>query len=229
MQIRFIGTGGAFDIDQGNSAAIVELAGRVILLDCGNAVFPQLLRKGLAHRIDSVLLTHFHDDHVGSLSSLIIHRTYVRDEGPLEILVPTEEFGDQVREFLAFSLGKNSPRFRIVLLENDQNVSCIDTFGQHIQGMQTWAYCFRHEGAYVAFSGDLGQPQHFFAELEQMGALGARVFHEVSFHPSPAHTHYKILESYRDKFDIYGYHCNHHQRPDDLELKLVADYPELLF
>ena len=229
MEIRFIGTGGAFDIDQGNSAAIVEVEGRGFLIDCGNSIFPQLLRKGLERRIDSVLLTHFHDDHVGSLSSFIIHRTYVRDLGPLEILVPTEEFGNQVHEFLSFSLGKNSPRYRISLLKNDPNVSYVDTFGQHIQGMQTWAYCFRQESTYLAFSGDLGQPQHFFAELEQMGALGAKVFHEVSFHPSPAHSHYKILESYMDRFDIYGYHCNHHQRPADLQLKLVADHPELLF
>jgi ribonuclease BN (tRNA processing enzyme) len=49
FSLKFVGTGGAFDVAQGNSAAYVQLGDVSILIDCGHTVFPRLVQLGLAH------------------------------------------------------------------------------------------------------------------------------------------------------------------------------------
>ncbi len=229
MDIKFVGTGGPFDVGLGNSAAIVSLGQQKLLLDCGHAVFPRLLEQNIAHEIDGVFISHFHDDHIGSLSSLVIYHTYIMGLDPLPIYVPTAEFGQKVMDFLEFSLGKSTERVQIVVDGLEGRVYYIDTFGQHVSKMQTWAFIFIDNGQKIAYSGDLGQPEHFFNEIRRIAGPGTTVFHDVCFNASmPAHAHYKQLESYASEFDIYGYHCDPAQRPADLRLKLVADHPHLL-
>ena len=74
MELKFLGTGGAFDWECGNSSALVSFKGETILIDCGCVVYQQLCRLNLIDKIDAILITHFHDDHVGSLSSILAHR-----------------------------------------------------------------------------------------------------------------------------------------------------------
>lgn len=229
MEIRFVGTGGAFHVDQGNSAAIVTVEDKRILVDCGHSVFPTLVKKDLLKDIDAVLVTHFHDDHVGSLSSLILFHDLILQKGPIKLIVPNAAFKTQIEDFLSFSLGPNHDRVDFRPLSEYPQITAIDTHGLHVKGMQTWAYVFRSPHSSIAFSGDLGQPASFFKRLREMDLPGLRVFHEATFFPDiDAHTHYRELEKYLGEFEIYAYHCWLPKRPADLKLKLVADHPELL-
>jgi len=51
------------------SSALIEIDGKNILIDCGPDFRQQALRAGL-NRIDAVLLTHDHFDHVGGIDDL---------------------------------------------------------------------------------------------------------------------------------------------------------------
>ena len=216
-------------MEQGNSAVIVTVKGTNILVDCGHSVFPTLVKKDLLKDIDAVLVTHFHDDHVGSLSSLILFHDLILQKGPLKIIVPNSTFQSQIEDFLSFSLGRKHGRVDFRPLYEYPFIAVIDTRDLHVQGMQTWAYVFIDDSESIAFSGDLGQPAPFFETLRALDLPGLRVFHEATFFPGiGAHTYYKELEAYLDEFDIYAYHCWLPKRPADLKLKLVADHPELL-
>lgn len=229
MDIRFLGTGGAFHVDQGNSAALVRFNGLCVLLDCGHSVFPNLVKKGLAEEVDAILVTHLHDDHVGSLSSMLLYHQLVLQKGPATVIVPNSDFQALLEGFLSYSLGPNSGRVQFKLVSDVPGLTAVDTFGLHVKGMPTWGYIFQEGQQSIAFSGDLGDPAPFFEALGAMDLPGLRVFHEVSFLPQvAAHTHYKDLEAYMADWDIYGYHCSLPMRPSDLRLKLVADHPELL-
>ncbi len=73
-KLRFIGTGGCFSKTNINNSAYLNESGHIILFDCGETVFHQILKDDIIdesiNRID-IIITHFHADHVGSLGSLI--------------------------------------------------------------------------------------------------------------------------------------------------------------
>lgn len=73
-KLKFIGTGGCFSKKNINNSAYLNENGHMILFDCGETVFHQILNNDIINeninRID-IVITHFHADHVGSLGSLI--------------------------------------------------------------------------------------------------------------------------------------------------------------
>jgi ribonuclease BN (tRNA processing enzyme) len=73
------------DLDGACSGYLVEAAGRTLLLDCGSGVFAKLRRHGAYERVDDVVLSHFHADHVLDLVPFAYALTYgprLRDGRP---------------------------------------------------------------------------------------------------------------------------------------------------
>ena len=227
MKISFLGTGGAFDVALGNSAALVDCAGTRFLVDCGHSVFPRLVERGLVEDFDVVLITHLHDDHVGSLSTLVYYATIVLQRPQLRIVVPSAAFEADLRAFLAFSQYDLDKRVRFEPIADFPQVRAIDTYGSHVPGMATWGYAFEEGAHRMAYSGDTGQPALMFDALDAWGWQGALVFHEVIFIPGIAsHSYYKDVEAYTDRYAVYGYHCDVAYAPADLQLPLVAQHPD---
>jgi glyoxylase-like metal-dependent hydrolase (beta-lactamase superfamily II) len=198
-------------------------------VDCGHSVFPRLVQTGLADRIDAVLITHLHDDHVGSLSSFILYHSLVLKKGKLKIIYQSDAFLTILKDFLSFSLGRPEERVEFVEISEFPEVGAIDTFGQHVPGMSTWAFFFREGDEFVVYSGDLGNPTALFAELDSFQLLGKPlVFHEMGFEQSYGHTWFKELEPYLDRYRIYGYHNDQNLNPPENRIPLVADTPEFL-
>lgn len=228
MEIKFLGTGGAFNVEQGNSSALVTVSGKNILIDCGHSVFPALVKKGLADQVDAVVLTHLHDDHAGSISSLLLYHQIMLKKGRLPIVVPTDEFKKTVHDYLAFSLGNPLDRTVFHNLADYPEIGAINTDGSHVDYMQTWAYYFTDGQASICFSGDTGQPKRIFDVLEGLQLPNLKVFHEVGFFDVPAHTNYKALMPYLSDYEIYGYHCDPAHNVPDNKVPLVIDQPDFL-
>jgi len=98
MRIELLGVGGAFSPPEaGHTSALIYGGLNLLLIDCGSRVFDTLRRRDqedgldrISH-INAVAITHLHDDHVGSLGSLLFYRYYVLGK-------ETEIFcGDQLR------------------------------------------------------------------------------------------------------------------------------------
>ena len=79
--LTFIGTDTGFGIN--NNAAYVIRDNKLLLIDCGGTVFSELFRmeqntKFLSTKDEiEVVITHMHDDHTGSLSTLIYYCVHV--------------------------------------------------------------------------------------------------------------------------------------------------------
>ncbi|MEL6650270.1 MAG: MBL fold metallo-hydrolase [Bacteroidota bacterium] len=230
MQIKFIGTGGAFDYEYGNSAAYLHFRGQRILIDCGNSVYRRLRQTGLADQIDYILITHLHDDHVGSLNSTVLHHKYLLAEPRrARVLAPSESFGKELKAFMNFGLRDPENYADFLPLDTLEGISAVDTFGKHVDGMQTYGYIFEDENEIVAFSGDLGDAQIIFDHLPSETDKKIRVFHEMSFiRQDRVHTYYQDLNHRVDQYEIYGYHLDPRNAPDDNRVPLVADFPDLL-
>ncbi len=236
MEFRFIGTGGAFDFEYGNSAAWIQFRGKNILLDCGHAAYRRLREIGIAGKIDYMLITHFHDDHIGSLSTAILHQKHLRKPPEkVQILIPPgpvgAQFQDQLYAFLAHSLIQPEKYLDFVPLDTLDGIHAIDTSGKHVKDMLSFGFAFEDEQENVLFSGDLGDPGLIFRYAESLPQnKKIRIFHEVSFwRTDGVHSFYKDLEKYVNKWEFYGYHCNPTYAPEDSIIPLVANHPEFLF
>ncbi|MEZ4829159.1 MAG: MBL fold metallo-hydrolase [Bacteroidia bacterium] len=232
MQIKFLGTGGAFDYESGNSAAWVSFNGINILLDCGNSVYRRLRETGLANKIDYILITHCHDDHVGSLASVILHHSYfLHPPRKVNILVPSPEFEQHLRNFITFAIPEPDDYVTFVPLSAIPGISAIDTFGLHVKNMQSYGFIFESETDILVYSGDVGDPNVIFQALDARlpSTKNIRVFHEMCFDKSDGvHAYYKNLFPRLKDFTIFGYHFDTREIPSDNLIPPVAFFPDLL-
>jgi len=106
MLLNFIGTGSAFNTELGNNSAYFEHKDVLYIIDCGETVFSKIKDKinwGKYSNV-TVLITHSHTDHIGSLPTLIFYLYYIHG---IKTRVLTGD-GVDIVEFLQLSgvLGK---------------------------------------------------------------------------------------------------------------------------
>lgn len=230
MKFTFLGTGGPFDIDYGNSSVLIEFKNHSILLDCGYTVYPTLRKHKLTRHLEYILLTHLHNDHSGSLANTLLHCHYIsQTHNRPAILYPDDDFKEEIYEFLRLQLQKPEKYVDFVPLSEMPGITSIDTFGQHAENLQTYAYIFEENGHRIAYSGDLGQPEAFYAYLRGLPPKPTTVYQDISFDElNPIHTYYKKLIPLVQGFEVYGYHCDPEKSPADNPFALVQQRAELL-
>lgn len=68
MQLKFLGSGGAFTMENFHSNMILEVNGKRLLIDCGTDIRFSLNEAGYEYTdIDAIFITHLHGDHCGGL------------------------------------------------------------------------------------------------------------------------------------------------------------------
>ncbi len=229
MDIKFVGTGGAFDYQYGNSSAIVTCNGEKFLLDCGHDVYNQLRVKSSVEPIDYIIISHFHADHIGSLSTFILHHHLFVKGKQLKILYPEKHFKDALYSYLSFSLQKPEKYIVFIPMDNRPELDFINTFGKHVAGMQTYSYIFMEDREMIAYSGDLADGDTVFDYLSENAYPQTTVFHDITFdRQNSGHTYFKELEPYLAEYSIYGYHCDPTQNPGENPIPLVYNTPSYL-
>lgn len=230
MEIQFIGTGGAFDYKLGNSSAIVRCRNKTFLIDCGHTVYPKLRAHDLIQEIDYILLTHCHDDHIGSLSTTILHQQYqTRSPKKIQILVPDHSFKNEIAAFLSFSLVSPEAYVDFLPISIISGLTAINTTNLHVQGMTSFGFMFEDDQEILLYSGDIGNAQTIFEAIPPLTLKEVRVFHDMSFEAKDGiHTYYQTLAALLDRYQIYAYHLDPALAPSDNRVPLVANFPELL-
>lgn len=231
--LQFFGTGGGFDPAYGNSAALVHHQGQALLLDCGFTVYPELARRGLTGEFSGILLTHLHCDHSGSLAMALQHRAYLKTGAPPTIWYANDAQRDDLIKLLTVQAKDPFKYATFKPLAELPGVRALDTFGRHSAGYQTFAYAFEDptDNTRLAYSGDLAEPDFFFAWLDSLPAAPrTRVLHDITFERNAGgHTFYRDLLPHRARYpELFGYHCDPTQNPPDNPIPLAYDTPELL-
>lgn len=90
MELNFLGRGNCFNTEQGNNSAYLldSTKTKMLLFDCGGSVFKKIkpilnIYTSINHVM--VYITHLHDDHIGSLGSLIFYCKYILNIQPTVI------------------------------------------------------------------------------------------------------------------------------------------------
>ena len=80
MDLNFLGCGSAFNPLYGNTSAYFTNKDQLYVIDGGESVFLKLYQKELLKKYAgiTIMVTHMHADHVGSLPSIISYCYYVR-------------------------------------------------------------------------------------------------------------------------------------------------------
>ncbi|MEX0967720.1 MAG: MBL fold metallo-hydrolase [Bacteroidia bacterium] len=228
MEIKFIGTGGAFDYEYLNSSALLTMEGRTLLIDCGHAIYPALRKANKANEVTHLLVTHTHDDHVGSLSVLILHHHYFAPK-KLTLLYQDEDFLNTLKSFFSHTLGDISEYVELQPLSEVDGITAIETTKHHVDYLRTFAFIFEENGQRIAYSGDLGDASILFEVLDKLPEKDTTVFHDIFFEKNiSTHTYYKQLEKYLNRYAIFGYHCDPRKNPQDNPIPLVQNEPEFL-
>lgn len=228
MQIKFLGTGGAFDVDYLNSAALLSFKGKNILIDCGFTVFTTLVHKSLISKVSHILLTHLHNDHIGSLPTLLLYKSIIEKSPRPVILYQSEQFKQQLYSWLEPQLKDPDKYAEFVPLEQAEGITAVDTLNLHSDELQTYAFVFEDETRLV-YSGDLGKPEPLFERLDKMPTMRTCVYHDITFNAeNTGHTFYKKLLPYISNYEIFGYHCDPTKNPSDNPIRLVHYEPGLM-
>ena len=146
MKLNFLGTDAGFG-KKNTSAWLVSKDNRLILIDCGNTVFSELLESGLLDKdwagVD-VIVTHLHLDHVGSLSQLGLYM-YFNKKMPLNVISKCKDI-DTFLSITDMRMDNCVPGFPEVRYtkENRYNItfipaphsSGIDSYGFYMPGFE---------------------------------------------------------------------------------------------
>ncbi|MHB1223153.1 MAG: MBL fold metallo-hydrolase [Gemmatimonadaceae bacterium] len=122
MRLTTIGTGTAAPSPgRVSSGQLVDCGAALVLMDCGSGVVHRMAELGLAWpAITHVALTHFHNDHIGDLSTLVFawrHGVLPPRSAPVEIVGPvgTAELVDRLAA--AFGAWLREPGFPLAVRE----------------------------------------------------------------------------------------------------------------
>ena len=80
FKLNFLGRGSAFNVKEGSNSAFTIVNDNILILfDCGSDTFQRILEEELLTDISEIhiLITHMHQDHVGSLVNLLFYLKYV--------------------------------------------------------------------------------------------------------------------------------------------------------
>jgi phosphoribosyl 1,2-cyclic phosphodiesterase len=120
--LNFIGIGSAFNTELGNTSAFFVRDNNLFLIDCGCDVFNKLKEKYFSILSSSkniyVFITHVHDDHIGSLSSLILYIYYTFNKKV--IIIHNGQY--DLMKILNLQMGYNQEYFNEINISLNQNI-----------------------------------------------------------------------------------------------------------
>jgi len=197
MRVEVLGCGSAFAPELGNSSFIVWAGEEGILFDCGGDVFSKLKNNNYLNKIKTVVISHLHGDHAGSLDTLIFWNYFIL-KNKLNIIC-----GD--RNFLENYLYTMDPILPDLFTSEPHPLVGLRSVPHYHKKMSMPHFsCAANIGVFF-FSGDTS-----IAQKSDMPMM----FHEVSFSPKyegTVHTHYEDLAkvlSPEERAKCWLYHVN---------------------
>jgi len=172
--LKFIGSGSCFNTDLGNNSAYIKEDNNFLLIDCGGDVFSKIIKNNLLDGVKNitVLITHMHSDHIGSLSDLIFYSYFILNK-KLTVVFPCYDIIDLLEimgvpktfyyhdEFLNHPFDYNKKHTLIY----GYLITLYET--KHANNLDCYGYLFDNKQYKFYFSGDSRDiPKNIINKLE---------------------------------------------------------------
>lgn len=187
MELRFLGTGAAFNPAMGNTGAFFTRGQDLYLIDCGEQAFMKLMHAKLFQQFPgriTVLLTHMHADHCGALGTLCLYAAEVLKR-PIVLVHPNEE----VRTLLRL-MGATEDQYTLLSELGGADFSATPIPRRHA-AMDAYAYMLSDTDGTIYYSGDTSELPEDMLDALRAGRI-RHAYQEVSYFaddpdPRPPH------------------------------------------
>ena len=175
-QLFFLGNDSGFGND--NTSAYIIKNNKLLLIDCGTDVFYKLLNKDRTNNFlkskdeISVIITHLHNDHVGSLSQLILYCYFV-----LNKKITIHSKCKHLKTWLDIS-GTPSNSYTI---EDNKNIAFIKT--THTKYLDSYGVNIKINNKNIVYTSDVNSIEPFYEYLQPKTDF----YVDASYNYSPAH------------------------------------------
>jgi len=181
--LKFTGIGSALNTGLGNNTAFIKDRDTLFLIDCGSTTFDRVMRSGLLEGVEHivVLLTHTHDDHIGSLGGLIAHGYYSMGELMVPNVTVYAPYDLKIGKILK-SMGVEKEVYKLVQFDNANGYPLDHTSGgfqihfqavptRHVPELQCYGYLLTYLGKTIYYSGDSNFISPYILNMHKEGRI----------------------------------------------------------
>lgn len=196
MELQFTGCGAAYYPCLGSNTAFFVKQDHLFLIDCGESTFCRMEARDEIRRCSriTVLITHLHADHIGSLGSFVSYCGSVLNK---RVTVAAQ---DQTIQQILRLMGVPEDRYDFTMdfsQEFEQGLRITPVPVKHANDMKCCGFLLEEDGQTIYFSADA-------AELPEAVLCGFKsgkihkMYHDCTFltEESPSHCSLKRLSEY---------------------------------
>lgn len=194
--LSFLGVGSGLNPLDGNTSAFIKYDNdKLILFDCGGDIYTRLIQFNILDNLSeiNIIITHLHDDHVGSLSSLIYDLYYIRH------IIPTIYYPGKNLDTILKIFG-NHEGVQYKLIQPNNRVNIYDNFSiekcivnNHYENMDCYSYLIKYNDRDIYYSGDSNSLNDTVYEL--LNRDNVTIYQDVSLCNVKSHLYYNDLIS----------------------------------
>ncbi len=184
QNLQFTGIGAGFNPNLDNTSAFFIQEEQLVIIDCGETVFARLFKSGLLHQYNKVtlLLTHTHADHVGSLPALVSFCNAV-----LKYKVTVIHPHIQQVQNLCQLMGVSPEEYTVLAaLPAEAGFQCQFVPVQHVADLHCYGLRLTTPDWITYYSGDAAElPETILADF--LNGTIQNLYHDTSSKPSSHH------------------------------------------
>lgn len=121
MKLKFLGRGGAFNVNEGANSCYFIDNKNLFIIDTGESIYKELINRNLFKNINNIyiIITHTHPDHVSSLVSIIFYNYYLT-KNKIYITTLNQKHNKDIIDLLRI-YGTKSVKYEIIDIKSLDN------------------------------------------------------------------------------------------------------------
>ncbi len=127
--LRFFGSAGLLDKEEGTMGFLLDMKDKAVLVDCGPRVFDILHEMNAWNRIEAIVLVSATEASTGSLASVV--RMIYETTGKQTPIICMDHVGTMIDTYLAHANAVPDPMFRIYNVSSNEGIKSVEGLPIH--------------------------------------------------------------------------------------------------